>query len=269
MKGREHMNKMILLLTKNILAENIVQTKLQRLNYEVLNSAKMLDELKRNGSSVPSIKMFQYTIISETISDYEVDEIVPKLSAASTIIVRKSEEKATSDEQKKWKDHGIDLWFSNEASLEEMREVLAKSATIIKAPPESEKQEIDFTRSSEIKEKRLLSMIPLKPLEKKVLQKLYHCQGQAISREEMCQYVWDSPKTKSNMVRLSVIVNKIREKLAKEGLPEDTIQTVWGKGYRLADYFYLFYSDKQINEEHAEVLVEADETIETFHQTLA
>lgn len=56
--------------------------------------------------------------------------------------------------------------------------------------------------------------------------------GEIVSREEICEKIW-SKVTQSNLARTSSIVKRIKIKLDGLGIDDSSLQTLWGKGYRL------------------------------------
>ncbi|GCF93878.1 transcriptional regulator [Enterococcus florum] len=246
----------ILLLTKNVLAEASLQKKLQRLNYEVFCSSSLLKKIELEESLSQCFSMFHYTIISETVSDFEMKQILPRLAQSSTVVIRKSDQHVKNAERETWYEEGVKYWVSNESTLEELREIMidsileTKNMTTNYLFHATEENRLPLmTQEAELGKKRSMSMIALKPVERAILNRLYQSKGEIVSREDMCKYIWDGVISNSNMVKLSVSVKRLREKLQVEGLPEDTIQTIWRKGYQLADHFFLLYcSDVETDE---------------------
>lgn len=251
----------ILLLTKNVLAENSLPEKLQRLNYEVFCSSRMLTKLKTEDQISRCLDLFHYTIISETVSDVEMKQILPRLKESSTVIIRKSDQKDENTERDSWQEQGVQYWISNDSTFEELREIMIDSVLEMNdtatADSNSESNEQKLTlliQEAEAGKKRSMSTIPLKPVERTILNRLYQSKGDLVSREEMCKHVWNGESNNSTMVSLSSSINGMRKKFQQEGLPADTVQTVWRKGYRLADYFFLIYSsDAEICEDARQV----------------
>ena len=85
----------VLILTRNILAEQEIQQKLQALNYEVYCSAKIFEKCGQQLEALEFFNFFQYVILSETICESEVMELVPLLKNRSIRIIRKVEAKVT------------------------------------------------------------------------------------------------------------------------------------------------------------------------------
>ncbi|MBO1306466.1 helix-turn-helix domain-containing protein [Enterococcus sp. 669A] len=251
----------ILLLTKNVLAETSLPDKLQRLNYEVFCSSRILTKLKTEEPLGNFLDLFHYTIISETVSDVELKQVLPRLKQSSTVIIRKCDHKDESPERDSWYEQGVRYWVSNDSSFEELREIMIDSvlemndAEILEANQEWKEQRLTLLiQEAENGKKRSMSTIPLKPVERAILDRLYQSKGELVSREEMCKHLWNGESNNSTMVSLSSSINGMRRKFQQEGLPADTVQTVWRKGYRLADYFFLIYSsDAEICEDARQV----------------
>jgi len=74
-------------------------------------------------------------------------------------------------------------------------------------------------------------LLDLTPTEWKLLEFLVRHQGQAISRQQILDYVW-SYDTNVQLSLVDVYVSYLRHKLERSGTP-DPIQTVRGIGYRL------------------------------------
>ena len=64
----------VLILTHNILVERPLVEKLQRLNIEVLSSAKLLTMLQAKQVPLEVMNFFDVLIVSETISDQEIHD---------------------------------------------------------------------------------------------------------------------------------------------------------------------------------------------------
>lgn len=69
----------VLLLTKNILVEQKLQEKLQRLNYEVFCCSNMFYLMTQQTRKLPMINYFDYIILSETITENEMRQILAVL----------------------------------------------------------------------------------------------------------------------------------------------------------------------------------------------
>lgn len=78
----------ILLLTHNILNEQSIQQNLQKFNYEVFVSKTMFDMLLHEEDPW-NISFYQLIILSESLSNKELEVIVPKLKERRAVIFRK------------------------------------------------------------------------------------------------------------------------------------------------------------------------------------
>ena len=114
----------VLILTKNILAEQEIQQKLQALNYEVYCSAKVLESCVRGSDSSELFNHFQFIILSETICESEVMEIIQLIGDHSIRIIRKVEEKVTEMDHQYLEEEVLHAIISNEDSVDELRECL-------------------------------------------------------------------------------------------------------------------------------------------------
>lgn len=240
------MMRSILILTKNVLAEEEIQRKLQHLNYEVYCSSRLLSRNSNQGELRQVLKLFFYTIISETISDIEVENILPILKRSSTIIIRKNDHLLKSE----LVENDLSLSISNQSSIEELRETLMKPILSEMDSKKSNKKDgVDFYQSyDEILPKSSayysLSKLSLSGMERKILFKLYLAKGKIVSRDELVEEIWSNGINDSNLAMLSNGIRRLKLKLSKEGLSENVIKTLWGKGYRLEHEFFEFFGDE-------------------------
>lgn len=83
-----------------------------------------------------------------------------------------------------------------------------------------------------------MSSLALNSTQLRFLQILYREHDQIISREKMCELLWERPGNASNLSQLSCLVKLLRKKLNDQGVEGESILTVWGQGYRLSDTFF-------------------------------
>ncbi|MGX7205701.1 helix-turn-helix domain-containing protein [Enterococcus pingfangensis] len=222
----------VLVLTKNILAEEIITNKLQYLNYEVFCSTSILDELQMNGRMTDLVDHFPIIIIGETISSYEMEWLLPKLSNRGQSILREVDHPITENERAALKEHGLSGAVQNSDSVESLREQLAEVAAQYRVrtftPIISEKETIAE------KEQGLsaLTLVNLSSLELQVLEKLRNQCGEIISRDELCLSLWGNV-SQSRLAQLSSLIKNIKLKLETLEMDREVIQTIWGKGYRI------------------------------------
>ncbi|MBM7712745.1 helix-turn-helix domain-containing protein [Enterococcus xiangfangensis] len=222
----------VLVLTKNILAEEIITNKLQYLNYEVFCSTSILDELQMNGRMTDLVDYFPIIIIGETISSYEMEWLLPKLSNRGQSILREVDHPLSENDRAALKEHGVSGAVQNSDSVESLREQLAEVAAQYRVrtftPIISEKETIAE------KEQGLsaLTLVNLSSLELQVLEKLRNQCGEIISRDELCLSLWGNV-SQSRLAQLSSLIKNIKLKLETLEMDREVIQTIWGKGYRI------------------------------------
>ncbi|MBO0452022.1 helix-turn-helix domain-containing protein [Candidatus Enterococcus murrayae] len=214
----------ILLFTKNPLNEELFEERLRQLGHEVFTTKELIDRCLLENMNHSFIQVFHYIILSETIANAEVKELVLSLSKYKIPIFRKSDEPIEEDQLKEWKKLGITDWIEAHPSIEELREKLSSYKT------RNERKIVFLPRSDE---KIALSNIPLSGSELKLFLILYRQQNQTISREEISQKMWNRSKNNSTMSQLSVMIKHLKDKLASRNISGPIIETCWGRGYRL------------------------------------
>lgn len=229
----------ILLLTKNILVEQELQAKLQRLNYEVFCCSNMFYLMTQQVKKLPMLTYFDYIILSETISENEVRHLLSTLPE-SKIILRKLE----SEPEKPIE--GFHGRINEHASVEELRESLCRWAK----RPVSQEMILSLVgnRIGEESEIQTTGSLTLSKLERRALEKLYQAKGKVISREDLCEYLWKDGATKSRLAQLSILVKKLRIAFQKDGVTGETVQTSWGEGYLLTSTALEYCEQEQKQE---------------------
>ena len=215
----------ILILSNNPLNEQPFEEQVRRLGHEVFTTKKMIDLCFLQKTKNEFIRIFHHIILSETLSNVEAKELAGVLSTFSIPLSRKSDEYLEDKELEEWKALGVTEWIENQPSIESLREKLSS----------------DRTRNEEklfYENKLSLSNLPLSDSELKLLRILYEQQEKTISREELSLRMWNREQTNSTMSQLSVIVKRLREKLASQCITGPIIETCWGQGYRLDDAVY-------------------------------
>lgn len=115
----------VLILTHNILVERPLVEKLQRLNIEVLSSAKLLTMLQAKQVPLEVMNFFDVLIVSETISDQELTVILEEVGEKFTII-RETDRMPQKEEKSEWESQGVDEWLLEDETLSGLREKLAE-----------------------------------------------------------------------------------------------------------------------------------------------
>lgn len=227
--------RLILLLTKNILVEQRLQNQLQQLNYEVLCSVQVFQQLRKEGYVMVD---HQVVIFSETITNKEIAEILPKLVSGNVVIFRKFSVAPSLEEQEQMRALGITEWIAEDIPLDQLRERLAEQMEQVQLTEEEQLRSLD--QHSAMTEKLLEHFLKsLTKKEKKVFLYLQEANGDIISREELCDHLWKESLSHSRMSQMSVLVKKIKQKLAEAGFCEDLLRTIWGSGYCLTPEFSM------------------------------
>ncbi|WP_137665927.1 winged helix-turn-helix domain-containing protein [Enterococcus hulanensis] len=238
----------ILILTKNILTEQEIQQKLQALNYEVYCSARMLETSRQQIEAMEFFKFFQYVILSETICESEIMELVPLLRKNAIRIIRKVESKVTEMDHQYLEEALIHAIISNEDSVDELRECLyALKNQRNEQSYENRKyvqlsDKVSLIRPNVLQKEvhtpednyQFLEVLHhLSTTETKILSILLEAGNQVVTRETICHQIWNEDVNKSHLASLSSTVTRIKTKFETTNLANKAIQTLWGKGYRI------------------------------------
>lgn len=226
----------VLILTKNLLAETIFQSKLQQLNYEVYCSTCLVNECQRMSlETTQLLSCFDAVILSETIAYQEIVDLILGIRDHVPMIIRKYESDFTKSTEEEQTEHVIDRWIRVNASLEEIRE-LCQTIT----PRETEQSSVAVSRKERPEQKKYpLYNFGFSNRESVLLMCLHEHQGQYLSRQELCEKLWrEEGVTSSKMTALSSCVRNIKEKVEKNGVKCNPINTAWGRGYQISDDFY-------------------------------
>ncbi|MDT2598699.1 winged helix-turn-helix domain-containing protein [Enterococcus hulanensis] len=219
----------ILLLTNNPLNEQAFEERLRQLGHEVFTSKLMINLCLSEKSNHDVIRMFDLIILSETLANAEVKELLGKLSTSSMPILRKSDEQLDEAQLEEWNEKGLTEWIESQPTLEVLREKLSG---------ERVRKEGNIVFLPKNEEKRSLTSFSLSSGEIKLFQVLYEQQKQAVPREDLCLRIWNRGKNNSSMSQLSVMVKHLKDKLAGQGVEGPIIETCWGRGYRLHEAVY-------------------------------
>lgn len=222
----------VLVLTKNILAEEIITNKLQHLNYEVFCSTSILNEIQMNGRMPDLVNHFPIIIIGETISSYEMEFMLPKLKGRGQSILREVDHYLNEDEHALLNEQGLSGIVQNSDSVEVLREQLAEVATQYQGRSFEPVAVEECAPEGEDKGLSAITLINLSSLELQVLEKLRSHPGEIVSRDELCMTLWGNV-SQSRLAQLSSLVKNIKLKLETLEVDQEVIQTIWGKGYRV------------------------------------
>ncbi|MFR4507012.1 MAG: winged helix-turn-helix domain-containing protein [Enterococcus avium] len=223
----------ILILTKNLMAEQQPQETLQYLDYEVFASVKAFHFLTHTNNLEHPIKNYQAIVLSDTISEFEIVEIVPKLKAENQIILRKNINTPPKRLKQQWKTIGIDGWLSNDNLLEQAREVLSEKLEDLNDFEEDQfllnTQVRKVCRNTDLEKLNIF----LSNKEKLVFKHLREAEAGIVSRTDLCHYLWGDEPNNSYLSQISIIVRNIRRKMVEYGYLDISIETLRGTGYRL------------------------------------
>ena len=244
----------ILILTKNILAEQQLQQQLQLLNYEVFCSA----EIYRNSKLFPIFQYFPMILMSETISNYEIDKFLAHIGEENNFIIRLTMGEPLKEEVEKWKEIGIASGLSKSASLDGIREKLVLLQSLF-YEERIEKETHSCPPIKKIENRSIETAngrVYFSKKEERLFKLLLEAEGALLSRDDICHILWSEGETDSNRSQLSCIASKIKNKFKEAGYEGDTIITKWGQGYALAPGFFQYLSTGRLDEEYPEFIRE-------------
>ncbi|MFC4772879.1 helix-turn-helix domain-containing protein [Enterococcus hermanniensis] len=216
--------KKVIILTRNIIIEQDFQNELQRLDYEVFVLKEFYDG-DRPQYFEDILSLFDIVIFSETLTNQEFNEILPIVVEKELHYLRRTDEPLPTIDD----NHCLSI----DCSMTELREFLLMSDTRERATDSITK---GLMRQSEMKKQDLVLLYSsLNNIEKKIINALAESDGKIISRDELCNRVWNDTVSKSRLVQMSTAVGNIRKKIAHAHIDNVRIITYWGNGYRLHD----------------------------------
>ena len=212
--------RQVMILTKNVLFEEPLQKKLQRLDFEVFCSSCSEQWLEAINETI--FQHFQAVLLSETFCNHEVTELLQRLTNYPVRLFRLVEEAPTEKAAEEWKNQGLDGWLEKSDCVDVLREKLVNNSSQRLTQQFSDARAM-FSRTEGL-----------------VFQCLMEAQAQrrVVTREEICRKVWHSEETASTTSQLSTIIGRLRTKLREQGIQGNTILTLWGQGYRFSSGFY-------------------------------
>lgn len=234
----------VLILTKNALAEEKLISKIQRMNCEILCSADLFYRLHQ-GKPSPFLSYFHWIILSESLCNSEVEQILNLLENHPLLVLRVVETFPIEEEQSYWRKLGLTDWISPEASYETLREKMNELQKQLKLESSEGRQVLFFPSGESDHSSSSLKMLitSLSKTEKRLFERLIQEQQKngALSRQELCEYLWNEGSTPSNLSQLSCLINKLKHKFELNGYKGESILTMWGRGYKLSNEFYEFW----------------------------
>lgn len=214
----------ILLLTKNPLNERKIEEKLRQLGHEVFSSKILLNNFLQINDKLnyETLSIFEAIIISEKVDNSELAILLEVLKKYDLTVLRKTNEIMDEIKDKEWRDKGISNFISRNPELEVLREMLKVERS----------KKIDSVGKNNLK----VFILGLSHDEVKLFSILY-VSKRIVSRDELCMKMWDE-KTNSRMSQLSVLIKKLKLKMSKLHIEGVIIETIWGRGYKLAPSLY-------------------------------
>nr|WP_242703856.1 helix-turn-helix domain-containing protein [Enterococcus sp. 669A] len=215
---------------------------MQRLNYEVFSSVAMLKQMKNNPNWLQIIQSYQAIIFSETLTNEEIRELLIFVDFEDNLLVRKFNREPLTQEKEVMYQLGIATWVCDTCSLDFLREQFAVN---LASCQKNENQNIVFLYQKDESPRTLTEFKGrLTKKERKTFECLLGSEDGIISRESMCQYIWEEPPNNSRLTQLSVLVKRLKAKLHEAGFQDEMIDTVWGYGYRLSPKLLQFYNQE-------------------------
>lgn len=206
----------ILILDKNPQYQKELSKQIVSLGNEVYISASMCNSLKSYKKIAVLRDLFSVVIFSESISDQECYSLLNNICMKFDGIIRISSQITSDDAINRWKNFGFTHWINALKLSEELGPVLGsiEKAIITKYP-------------------NSFQYIHLSNLERKFLTILVEEKGNAISREKLCERIWETEVTAAKLSYLSMMAKNIRLKYSIVGYPNNLIMTIWKRGYKL------------------------------------
>ncbi|MGM0212546.1 winged helix-turn-helix domain-containing protein [Enterococcus sp. AZ109] len=211
----------VLILTKNTLNEIEIQEKLQKMNIDVFCTTNVLEGLSFSTQFCLLLDKRWLIILSETLSNREVDQIVDRLTER-TVMVRKMETPPKQEALEKMKAQGIDDWIPHNPTIGVFHDLFDSNKGNVKLD----------------EKKNIATLYKLTRKEKQLMIHLFESNGKVLSRDQLCRMLWENNESKSldsSKVQLSVIVKNINKKFSSFFADGMMIETLWGQGYRLTD----------------------------------
>lgn len=224
----------ILIITKNLLAEQELQTILQRSNDEVYCSFDLMFDAQ---FSPQIIKYFSVVIFSDTISTLDISKHYASFKKNGLAIIRKGQKEDLKKSEFPYLIDEIDEWIEPKETDISIIEKIAK----LTHGGAANTPTLENSNSERDKKNAELFFFSLSSNEKKFLYHLYHYQKNetVLSRDKLCSLIWETEATKSNLCQLSNLTNRIKKKLTANHFPEGELITTWNKGYFLGDLLFF------------------------------
>lgn len=234
----------ILILTKNLLIEQSLQEQLQHLNYEVFCSTSILKQLQNKPNQPEIVEGYQAIIFSETLTNMEIRDLLLFITSNDYLLIRKLVHKPSTTEQEELNQIGLDMWICEGEPVDLLREQLAQQLASVQ---KKENNNVFFFYQKEDSPKTLEEFKKnLTKKESKTFECLLTSEEPLVSREMLCQYIWNGGPNNSRLTQISVLIKRLKQKLQEAGFQEELIETVWGYGYQLSPKLLQFYNQELV-----------------------
>lgn len=181
-------------------------------------------------------------VFSETIDDLKTVKLIEKLKHYPFILLRKTDEKLTTEQSEEWNKFGIHDWVGCRPPLESLREKLSQKESILSQKNSVYKQK---------EKQRSLSTLSLSKTELQLLRLLYQNSQKYSSREFLSVQLFNKQVTNSTLSQLSSLISRLNRKMKTLHTRTPLIVTGWGEGYKLRklEFDQLYYDSE--NELHS------------------
>lgn len=218
----------ILILTKNLLAEQELQLTLQRSNEEVYCSFNLLINIEKH---LRVISYFSVIIFSDTVSTQEFVKFHSLFKKTNQLIIRKGNMSIMKNSEYSYLTDTVDYWIdSNGTSVDVNNKISTLTDTISNS--EKKMESIKEVPRSNTSVGIFFSSLSMN--EKKLLYHLVKATGGPVSRPELCYLLWGTELSSSQLSQLSSLRKRICRKLAGSNFSEDDLTISWKKGYLLS-----------------------------------
>ncbi|MGM0238871.1 winged helix-turn-helix domain-containing protein [Enterococcus sp. AZ103] len=216
----------ILYLTRNVYAEQQLESRIRKLGHEVLCSQTLLKEIRNKKVSQNFFTEFEVVLLSDTLTKSDSENILPEISQQEPLIIKiiETEEEVSQQSQ-------IQIYLSPETSLETIREVLSVEK---KEDPQKEPQKEHKLLNPSLWEWRdelIFQKVTFTRVEQNILKELLKAEGEPLTPRELAHLVWGTEYRPAIQSHLSATVGRMKKKIRDCGFGSTYLQTVWGKGY--------------------------------------
>lgn len=221
----------ILILTKNLLAEQELQLNLQRSNEEVYCSYDLLTDIE-NHQQV--LSYFSIIIFSDTLSTQEFVSFHSIFNKANQVIIRKGDMSILKNSDLSYLTDIVDYWIDLKGiGIDANNQISTLTDTINESKKRMESNRKKNRSYSEVD----LFFSKLSMNEKWLLYHLVKAKGDTVSRSKLCNLIWETKVNSSQLSQLSYLKKRICKKLVESNYSGKELTISWKKGYVLSKMF--------------------------------